>query len=290
MRILVTGRNGQLARELQKRKPRDVNLVALTRNDLDVTDSNQVMQAVNKYKPDTLINAAAYTAVDKAESEREQAFAINATGPENLARACHEMDTRLIHISTDFVFDGQGCSPYKPQDSIRPLGIYGESKAAGEAAVQSVLPQAVILRTAWVYGAHGANFTNTMLRLMRDRDQLGVVADQIGTPTSCITLAETIFTLVSKPEVSGIYHCTDAGTASWYDFAVAIYEEAKNLGVLTKDANVNIIPIGNAEYHSCAVRPSYSVLDKSSLVEDLGIELKHWRQALRQVLQEKVNS
>ncbi|WP_444891177.1 dTDP-4-dehydrorhamnose reductase [Microbulbifer sp. DLAB2-AA] len=290
MRILVTGRNGQLARELQKRKPRDVNLVALTRNDLDVTDSNQVMQAVNKYKPDTLINAAAYTAVDKAESEREQAFAINATGPENLARACHEMDARLIHISTDFVFDGQGCSPYKPQDSIRPLGIYGESKAAGEAAVQSVLPQAVILRTAWVYGAHGTNFTNTMLRLMRERDQLGVVADQIGTPTSCITLAETIFTLVSKPEVSGIYHCTDAGTASWYDFAVAIYEEAKNLGVLTKDANVNIIPIGNTEYHSCAVRPSYSVLDKSSLVEDLGIELKHWRQALRQVLQEKVNS
>ncbi|WP_444888126.1 dTDP-4-dehydrorhamnose reductase [Microbulbifer sp. JMSA008] len=290
MRILVTGKNGQLARELQKRKPAGIDLIALDRNDLDITDSDQVMQAVNKYQPDTLINAAAYTAVDKAESEREQAFATNATGPENLAKACREMGARLIHISTDFVFDGQSSTPYQPQDSMCPLGIYGESKAAGEVAVQSVLPQAIILRTAWVYSAHGANFSNTMLRLMRERNQLGVVADQIGTPTSTQTLAETIFTLMGKPDLCGIYHCTDAGTASWYDFAVAIYEEAKELGLLAEAKNVEIRPINTSDYPTPAARPAYSVLDKSKLVNDLNLEPQHWRRVLRKVLQEKTAS
>ncbi|WP_444924265.1 dTDP-4-dehydrorhamnose reductase [Microbulbifer sp. DLAB2-AF] len=290
MRILVTGKNGQLARELQKRKPAGIDLIALGRNDLDITDSDQVMQAVNKYQPDTLVNAAAYTAVDKAESEREQAFATNATGPENLAKTCREMAIRLIHISTDFVFDGQSSTPYQPQDALRPLGVYGESKAAGEDAVQSVLPQAIILRTAWVYSAHGANFSNTMLRLMRERNQLGVVADQIGTPTSTQTLAETIFTLIGKPNLQGIYHCTDAGTASWYDFAVAIYEEAKELGLLAEAKNVEIRPINTSDYPTPAARPAYSVLDKSKLVNDLKLEPQHWRRVLREVLQEKTAS
>ncbi|WP_226645080.1 dTDP-4-dehydrorhamnose reductase [Microbulbifer variabilis] len=290
MKILVTGKDGQLAQELQKRIPAGIELIALDRNDLDITSADQVMQAMTHYKPAAIINAAAYTAVDKAESEKEQAYAVNATGPENLAKACREMGIRLIHISTDFVFDGQSSTPYQPQDVVRPLGVYGESKAAGEAAVQSILPQAVILRTAWVYSAHGANFTNTMLRLMNERDELGVVADQVGSPTSTQTLAETIFMVVSNPEISGIYHCTDAGTASWYDFAVAIYEEAKDLGLLADEVNVKIRPIGTAEYPTPAARPAYSVLDKSSLVMDLNFESQHWRQVLRRVLQEKAGS
>ncbi|QFT53786.1 dTDP-4-dehydrorhamnose reductase [Microbulbifer sp. THAF38] len=290
MKILVTGKDGQLAQELQKRIPAGIELIALDRNDLDITSADQVIQAMTHYKPAAIINAAAYTAVDKAESEKAQAYAVNATGPENLAKACREMGIRLIHISTDFVFDGQSSTPYQPQDVVRPLGVYGESKAAGEAAVQSILPQAVILRTAWVYSAHGANFTNTMLRLMNERDELGVVADQIGTPTSTQTLAETIFMVVSNPEISGIYHCTDAGTASWYDFAVAIYEEAKDLGLLVDEVNVKIRPIGTADYPTPAARPAYSVLDKSSLVMDLNFELQHWRQVLRRVLQEKAGS
>ncbi|WP_444921185.1 dTDP-4-dehydrorhamnose reductase [Microbulbifer sp. CnH-101-G] len=290
MKILVTGKDGQLAQELQKRIPAGIELIALDRNDLDITSAGQVMQTMTHYKPDAIINAAAYTAVDKAESEKEQAYAVNATGPENLAKACREMGIRLIHISTDFVFDGQSSTPYQPQDAVRPLGVYGESKAAGEAAVQSILPQAVILRTAWVYSAHGANFTNTMLRLMSERDELSIVADQIGSPTSTQTLAETIYTIISKTETSGIYHCTDAGTASWYDFAVAIYEEAKALGLLEEEKNIKIRPISTADYPTPAARPAYSVLDKSRLIVDLNLESQHWRRVLRRVLQEKTGS
>ncbi|MFC6634831.1 dTDP-4-dehydrorhamnose reductase [Microbulbifer taiwanensis] len=287
MKILITGKNGQLAQELHKRKPANIELVALDRNDLDITNATQVTQAIAEHKPEVVINAAAYTAVDKAESEKEQAYAVNATGPENLAAACKEFGIRLIHVSTDFVFDGQSSTPYQPQQPVRPLGVYGESKAAGEAAVQSLLPEAVILRTAWVYSAHGANFTNTMLRLMNERDQLGVVADQIGTPTSTHTLAEAIYTLIEKPQAKGTYHCTDAGAASWYDFAVAIYEEGKEAGLLPAEKQVQIKPIATADYPTPAARPAYSVLDKTSLVAEVGIELKHWRQALRQVLKEK---
>jgi len=287
MKILLTGKNGQLAQEMQKSRPAHIELVALDRQDLDISNSEQVMQAIAEHKPAAVINAAAYTAVDKAESERESVYAVNATGPENLAAACKEFDVRLIHISTDFVFDGQSSTPYHEQDAVRPLGVYGESKAAGEAAIQALLPQAVILRTAWVYSAHGANFANTMLRLMNERDQLGVVADQIGTPTSTRTLAEAIYALIEKPEAACIYHCTDAGAASWYDFAVAIYEEGKEVGLLPVEKQVQIKPIGTSDYPTPAARPAYSVLDKSRLVNELGIELQHWRKALRQVLREK---
>ncbi|MFS1523019.1 dTDP-4-dehydrorhamnose reductase [Microbulbifer sp. 2304DJ12-6] len=287
MNIVLTGKNGQLARELQKRKPSNIELVALDRNDLDITNALQVMEVITEYKPEVVINASAYTAVDKAESERGQAFAVNAIGPENLAKACKAFGKGLIHISTDFVFDGQSPTPYQPKDTVRPLGVYGESKAAGEVAVQSLLPEAVILRTAWVYSAHGVNFVNTMLRLMRERKKLGVVADQVGTPTSTHTLAGAIYALVHKRGASGIYHCTDAGAASWYDFAVAISEEARQVGLLPLEKIVQIKPIGTADYLTPAARPAYSVLDKARLVKDLGIELQHWRQALRLVLKEK---
>ncbi|MBB3061893.1 dTDP-4-dehydrorhamnose reductase [Microbulbifer rhizosphaerae] len=287
MKILLTGKNGQLGQELQQRIPEGIQLVALGRDELDITNCPQALEAVAEHKPTVVINAAAYTAVDKAESEKEQAYAANATGAENLALACREFGARLIHISTDFVFDGRQSTPYRPQDTVRPLGVYGESKAAGEAAVQDLLPQAVILRTAWVYSAHGANFSNTMLRLMSERDHLGVVADQIGTPTSTHTLTQAIYKLVGKPEAAGTYHCTDAGAASWYDFAVAIYEEAKQLDLLPAEKQVQIKPITTADYPTPAARPAYSVLDKSRLISEVGVEPKHWRQALREVLKEK---
>ncbi|SHF55307.1 dTDP-4-dehydrorhamnose reductase [Microbulbifer donghaiensis] len=287
MKILVTGKYGQLAQELQKRCPAEVELIALDRQELDISNRDAVMATLKEVRPEVVINAAAYTAVDKAESEAELAYAINANGAESVALACREFDARLIHVSTDFVFDGQKSSPYTVDDQVRPLGIYGESKAAGEEAVRAILPHAVIVRTAWVYAAHGNNFMNTMVRLMAEREQLGVVADQIGTPTWTGTLAKALYALASESGAEGIYHCTDAGAASWYDFAIAIYEEGKAAGLLPAEKNVQIKPITTADYPTPAARPSYSVLDKSRLVNELGMELPHWRQSLRQALAEK---
>lgn len=287
MKILLTGKSGQLGRELQESVPQGTDLIALDRKELDISQRESVMAAVFSVQPDVIINAAAYTAVDKAESEVDLAFGINASGAENLALACREFGARLIHVSTDFVFDGQKSSPYSTNDPVRPLGAYGESKAAGERAVQEILPEAVIVRTAWLYAQQGHNFVNNMLRLMEERDELGVVADQVGTPTWAGTLAGVIYRLAADSNASGIYHCTDAGIASWYDFAVAIYEEGKGTGLLPHDKEVKIQPIATSDYLTPAARPAYSVLEKSRLANEQGIELKHWRQALRQVLQEK---
>ncbi|MFI2812271.1 dTDP-4-dehydrorhamnose reductase [Microbulbifer sp. JSM ZJ756] len=289
MKILITGKNGQLGQQLQQDAPKGVELVALGREDLDISDRAAVFSALDEHRPDVVINAAAYTAVDKAESEVDCAYSINATGPENLAVACKEFGARLIHVSTDFVFDGSKSSPYTVEDAIRPLGVYGGSKAAGEVAVQAILPEAVIVRTAWVYAAHGSNFVNTMLRLMNERDQLGVVADQIGTPTWTGTLARALYSLAANDCAQGIYHCTDAGAASWYDFAVAIYEEGKASGLIPADKEVSIDPITTADYPTPASRPPYSVLEKRVEVNGKGIKLHHWRQVLRQVLQSKAN-
>ncbi|WP_299585376.1 dTDP-4-dehydrorhamnose reductase [uncultured Microbulbifer sp.] len=287
MKILLIGKDGQLGRELRKSVPQRAELIGLGRKELDICQRNSVMEVVSSELPDIVINAAAYTAVDKAESEPEQAFRVNAYGAENLALACKEFGARLIHVSTDFIFDGQKSSPYSATDPIRPLSVYGKSKAAGEIAVQEILPEVVIVRTSWIYAQVGYNFVNTMLRLMNERDRLSVVADQLGTPTSSSTLAETIYALVRKPKTKGIYHCTDAGIASWYDFAVAIYEESKMVGLLPVDKHVQIQPVKSLDYPAQATRPAYSVLDKHRVLSELGIELKHWRQALRQILQEK---
>lgn len=284
MRILLTGKDGQLGRELQKSVPPGTGLIALGREELDICQRESVMEKVASVQPDVVINTAAYTAVDKAETETDLAFGVNASGAENLALTCRELNARLIHVSTDFVFDGQKSSPYTPNDPVRPLGAYGESKAAGERATQEILPEAVIVRTAWVYAREGHNFVNTMLRLMAERDELAVVADQVGTPTWAGSLAEILYQLAADRSASGIYHCTDAGIASWYDFAVAIYEEGKEAGLLSAEQQVQIKPIATSDYSTPAARPAYSVLDKSRLANELGIELKHWRQALRQAL------
>ncbi|TLM80002.1 dTDP-4-dehydrorhamnose reductase [Microbulbifer harenosus] len=284
MKILITGKNGQLGQQLQKQASSDIIVIAHGRETLNIADKEQVFAVLKEEKPDTVINAAAYTAVDKAETDADQANAINAQGPENLALACRELGIRLIHVSTDFVFNGKQSHPYQPQDQRQPLGVYGESKARGEKAVEAVLPEAIIVRTAWVYDREGGNFVNTMLRLMNEREQLGVVADQVGTPTWAGTLAQALFALAKNPEAKGIYHCTDAGAASWYDFAVAIFEEGKAANLLPQEKQVQIKPIATSDYPTPATRPHYSVLDKTRLAKETGLELTHWRQVLRKVL------
>ncbi|MDR7925691.1 dTDP-4-dehydrorhamnose reductase [Acidithiobacillus thiooxidans] len=281
-RVLLFGANGQLGWELQRHRPEAVELCALSRTQADIAIQEQVEQAAENFQPDLIINAAAYTAVDLAESESETAYAINRDGAVHCAEAARKHSARLIHISTDFVFDGSQATPYQP-DSIRhPLGVYGASKAAGEIEIVRILGNnALILRTAWVYSTHGKNFVKTMLRLMSERDSLGVVGDQIGSPTWAAGLAAAIWRACAQPEFNGIQHWTDAGVASWYDFAVAIQEEALALGLLQRSIPIGMIPA--SAYPTPARRPACAVLDKSISYATLGAA-PHWRQALRQML------
>lgn len=283
-KVLVVGAGGQLGQELQRTSGPGVECLPMTRAQLDIADLAAVTQCLTAVAPQVVINAAAYTAVDKAESEVDAAQRTNAAGPLALAQACAEQGVRLIHISTDFVFDGTASQPYKPDAGTAPLGEYGRSKRAGELAVQSVLPAALILRTGWVYSRYGGNFVKTMLRLMSERDELAVVADQVGTPTWAHGLAEAVWACSVRPQLRGLYHWSDAGVCSWYDFAVAICEEALALGLLARP--VNIRPIAAIEYPTPACRPAYSVLDKTNSWRDFAIAGVHWRQQLRAMLED----
>jgi len=287
MKILLTGANGQLGWELQRAKPEDCELTALSRDQLDITDLKLVTHSINSLKPDWIINAAAYTAVDKAESDFEGAYAINAEGAANLATATRAVGARLLHVSTDFIFDGNHHRPYLPEAEPRPLGVYGASKLAGEQKVREILDNdTFILRTAWVYSSHGNNFVKTMLRLMGERDALGVVEDQIGTPSWAAEIAKAIY-LSIEHNLRGVYHWTDTGAASWYDFSVAIYELGKEIGLLNNSVLIN--PIPTEDYPTPVVRPPYSVLNKDSLRAAIGYTGQHWRNALRQMLMELKN-
>lgn len=284
-KILITGANGQLGWELQRTAPSGTTLFTTDVGDLDITSATAVQAFVEHTKPHVIINAAAYTAVDKAEQGQDAAFAVNADGAANLAKAAQQCNVRLVHISTDFVFDGKKSTPYLPADTPNPLSIYGASKLKGEQRVHEITQGgALVIRTAWVYSSHGTNFVKTMLRLMREREHLGVVADQVGTPTWAYGLAKTIWRFVEKPEMRGVFHWTDAGIASWYDFAFAIQEEALQLGLL--DKAIPIRPIPSSEYPTPATRPAYSVLDKASTWTSLDISPEHWRKALRSMLKE----
>lgn len=283
-RVLLLGAQGQVGWELQRSRPPFVELRALGRQDLDIRDAAQVRHMAESFQPDYLINAAAFTAVDRAESEAEMAYAINRDGATHCAQAAEVRGARLIHISTDFVFDGNQATPYQPADPVAPLGVYGASKAAGERQVREILGDAaLILRTAWVYSIHGNNFVKTMLRLMGERDALRVVGDQIGTPTWAAGLAHAIWTTLDHPEFTGIQHWTDAGVASWYDFAVAIQEEAMAAGQLRRAIPVEVI--ATSAYPTAARRPACAVLDKSASYAALSAA-PHWRVALRQMLAE----
>ena len=280
--VLVVGAGGQLGRELQRTVPPGVDCAAVTRAQLDIADAKAVDACLQSVAPQLVINAAAYTAVDKAESEPEAAHRGNAEGPGVLAEACARQGIRLSHVSTDFVFDGNASTPYRPDATTAPLGVYGHSKLAGEEAVFRAQPQALVVRTGWVYSSVGGNFVKTMLRLMGERDELGVVCDQVGTPTWANGLATALWAAAAKPDLAGIYHWSDAGVCSWYDFAVAICEEGVFSGLLP--AAISVKPILAAAYPTPARRPSYSVLDKTSSWRDFELEGVHWREQLRTML------
>ena len=283
MKVLITGAQGQVGRCLLASAPAGVTAVGLTRAQLDVGDAEAVKRTVEQQRPSVIINAAAYTAVDRAETEVDAARRVNGQGPQHLARAAGAHGARLLHISTDFVFDGRASQPYAPDAPTAPLGVYGLTKLEGEQAVRELLPQAsVVLRTAWVYAAQGANFLLTMLRVMAEKHQVRVVADQIGTPTAADSLAQVLWGLAQRPQICGVHHFTDAGVASWYDFAMAICEEATLLGLLP--SGIGVAAITTADYPTAARRPAYSVLDKRTLLAALPLDHQHWRVSLRRVL------
>jgi dTDP-4-dehydrorhamnose reductase len=287
LKVLLTGRHGQLGQALQASCPADVELIACGREDLDLSDAEACQQAVQTLKPDWVLNAGAYTAVDRAESEPELAWKVNEGAPKAFSEALANSGGRLLQVSTDFVFNGEQGSPYAPQQAVDPIGVYGKSKAGGEKAVLEMLPpeRACILRTSWVYGPVGKNFCLTMLRLHAERGAAGmplsVVADQVGCPTATPGLAEACWAAV-KLELSGMHHWSDAGAASWYDFATAIGMIGAGAGFVPKPAEVK--PIRTVDYPTPAKRPSYSLLDCVETRNALGIEPKHWQEALRTVI------
>ncbi len=285
MKVLITGGNGQVGWELTRTAPKEWEVASLGSAELDIRRLQVVERAVKDHAPHLIINAAAYTAVDKAESEKDKAFGINADGTANLAKAAKDVNAKLIHLSTDFVFDGLQSRPYQPQDVPNPSSVYGASKLAGEQLIPSILTENyVIIRTAWVYSAHGKNFVKTILRLMNERNEIGVVSDQVGSPTWARGLAEAIWLIARRPDMKGIYHWTDAGVASWYDFAIAIQEEAHQIGILTR--TIPVKPVATEDYPTPAKRPPFSVLDKTDTWRHLGCIAPHWRVHLRQMLHE----
>lgn len=284
MKVLVTGKGGQLAWELIQNQPSDCECISLGREDLDITDEELVNQTIALHQPDVVINAAAYTAVDKAESDVETAYAVNETGAKHLANACKKRNIRLLHVSTDFVFDGTKTTPYQTDEKPNPINVYGASKLAGDNAVMDILPSSVIVRTAWVYSSNGNNFVKSMLRLMAEKPQLGIVYDQVGTPTWAAGLAKWCWAVIQKPDVSGLYHWTDAGVASWYDFAVAIQELAIEKGMLNSAIPISAIPA--SQYPTPAKRPSFSVIDKATAEAASGVQTIHWRKQLSNMLDE----
>lgn len=292
LRVLVTGADGQLGSELLRRPwPDAVKVTGKVVAELDITKAEQLQAAFEKEGFDLVVNAGAYTAVDLAESERDHAFAVNEQGPANVARACAHHGAALIHISTDYVFDGAKQTPYVESDLVSPLGAYGESKAAGDALVRQELQQHVILRTAWLFSAHGRNFVKTMARLAAERDELRVVADQFGNPTAASDLAWAIGKIAERLEESraegrempwGTYNCVNSEDASWFDLAQAV---ADLTAVHLKRQPV-VRPITTAEYPTPARRPANSRLDCRKLEKTFGIRLRPWREALAPVIEE----
>lgn len=275
------GAAGQLGRALIGAAPADAEVTALDRTRLDLTDTDAIRTAIAAARPDVVFNAAAYTAVDRAEGEPELARAVNATAVGAMAEALDATGGRLVHVSTDFVFDGQASTPYAPDAACSPLSVYGATKRDGEIAAGS---SALVVRTSWVHAAGGANFVRTMIRLMHEKDSLGVVADQIGSPTWAPGLASALWRLAALG-ATGILHHRDAGVASWYDFAVAIQEEALAAGLL--DRAIPIRPIATADYPTPARRPAFSLLDTGATRALLGEDTPHWRENLRAMLKEE---
>ncbi|EGV43041.1 dTDP-4-dehydrorhamnose reductase [Bizionia argentinensis JUB59] len=279
IKILVTGGNGQLAsciKDLEKLYNK-LKFIYTDYQELDITDLESVDTFFKNNSFDYCINCAAYTAVDKAESEIKIAFDVNEIGAKNLAIVCKDFHATLMHVSTDFVFDGRKSSFYKEEDFVNPISVYGQSKLKGELQISKSLSNHFIFRTSWLYSEHGNNFMKTMMRLSKEKDELSVVVDQIGTPTYAKDLAQLILQLISTKNTQyGLYHYSNEGVASWYDFAKAIFEEI--------DAEIKLSPIKTTEYPTPAKRPAFSVLDKSKIKRTFQLEIPHWRDSLRKAL------
>lgn len=286
-RLLITGSQGQVGRELVARgETAGFEVIALARNDLNISDASAVAHAIADATPDIVINAAAYTAVDRAESEPEIAHAVNAAGPGHIARACGNARIPVFHISTDYVFDGMGTRPYREDDPVAPQGVYGASKAAGEEAVRKAAERHLILRTSWVFSVHGNNFVKTMLRLAGEREQLSVVNDQHGCPTAAGDIATTLLTLAARSLTNpdgfpwGTFHFCNSSETTWHGFASAIVEGASQRG----GRRVPVRGISTAEYPTPTRRPAYSVLDRQKIGQAFGITPRPWSHALEEVL------
>lgn len=288
MRILVCGASGQVGLELVGRAGAyGLEALGVTREQLDITDSHRVANLVDQYRPGLIINAAAYTHVDNAEKQSEQAYAVNSDGVTNLAEAARQADIPLVHISTDYVFSGEADKPYRETDPVAPTGIYGASKLAGEVAIQAALVRHVIVRTSWVYGVHGNNFVKTMLRLGQQRDALSVVADQFGCPTQAGSLAKALLQLAQRYAHEGtlawgLYHYSGTPHCSWFDFAEEIFRQAAIKGLLTKTPQVSAIT--TAQYPTPARRPAWSVLACTKFEQAFGIAPSDWHDDLGDVL------
>ncbi len=284
MKILVTGGGGQLASELVHfpiNAPLSVR--AFSRIDLDIVDRHSVENVLQQQRPDWVVNTAAYTAVDAAEADESQAFAVNCQGVENLAIVCRELNIPLLHISTDYVFDGQQQQPYDENQVTDPLNVYGKSKLAGEKVLVDIWDKHIILRTAWVYGNYGHNFMKTMCRLAKEKNELSIVADQYGSPTATYDIAQAIFTIVQLPEITwGTYHFVNQGSTSWFDFAKAIIE-------LDSQQQHYPMPLLKAittdEYPTAAKRPKYSLLDCTKVQKTFNIHSRPWQQALQTTME-----
>lgn len=277
MKILITGAKGQLGQDLVKCLQEKHEVYGYSRQEMDITDLEVCCTIIGSLSPDAIIHAAAHTAVDLAETDEDNAYLINAVGSRNVAVAAEKVKAKLCYISTDYVFDGNAASPYKEYDNTNPQGVYGMSKRAGELLVQSLCSKFFIVRTSWVFGIHGANFVKTMLKLGREKDQLAVVHDQVGSPTYTVDLSEFLSQLI-QTEKYGIYHGSNTGHCSWYEFAQAVFEES---GI-----NVQVNPCTTEDFPRPAPRPKYSIMDHLSIRTNGFQDLRHWREALKAFLKE----
>ncbi|MGO9931111.1 MAG: dTDP-4-dehydrorhamnose reductase [Steroidobacteraceae bacterium] len=284
MRVLVLGGGGQIARAVEAAAPARHDTLIKTRAQLDIGDAEVVARALKEFQPSWVVNGAAYTSVDLAEDRPQQAMAANDIAVGILANAVAQAGARLLHLSTDFVFDGRSSRAYLPGDPPNPLSVYGLSKLGGERHVLSAPGGGIVLRTAWVYASQGRNFVLTMLKLMREKPEIRVVCDQIGAPTWAASAAAALWGLIEADAPGGIHHWTDLGVASWYDFAVAVQEEAQLKGLL--DRSIPVVPIRSVEYPTRAQRPAFSLLDTGSTRALLKVPAHHWRHNLRSMLDE----
>jgi len=287
MNILVTGAKGQLGTEIKKQASlyKKWHFIFCDSSDLEITDIAAIDTLVKQKGINAIVNCAAYTAVDLAQTNEKQAYAVNATGAENLAKLASQFQLKFIHISTDFVFDGTSSTPYTETDTPNPLSVYGKTKLAGEQAVLSLCPEAIILRTSWLYSAYGRNFVKTVQSLARERDSLNMVSDQIGTPTWANDLASAVLIILAKlglgNKCKGIYHYANEGKVSWYNFAVEIIEQSA--------LQCEVHPIKTEAYPTAAVRPAFSVLDTTKIKRDFGVQIPFWKRSLERCLTQITN-